>query len=280
MNKKANPIDLFEQALAECKPKWAIFEDRELRFFEWAWEFLRRNPDYIYSFALHQKREQEAAEHFENFQRKQKSNKIIAQMPIEYGLKAMDQHIAMSILAAARFGLRVFVDPEVNMPDDSIWDYELAAKRHAEFQLLEAYDQNQRLIYKPIQLTPKQEVMIIDTDSPKEAYYREINRIYARCKTNLKTRMSIGRDIKKYPAYIKAYDLYMWGMQDHRAIEKKGKRESCIQLKYIADYLHSQKSPEDNSRKLVDGGVISHINTAKGMTHGGYKELLKVKGTI
>ena len=43
------PDNNIKQALAELEPKWRSLD--ELHVYEWAWEFLRRNPEYIHESA-------------------------------------------------------------------------------------------------------------------------------------------------------------------------------------------------------------------------------------
>ncbi len=278
MSKKLKPAELFEMALAECLLKWAIFETRELKYFEWAWEFLRRNQHYINAYNYYFKRLHEHEQKYEDFLEARLHNRIVAHMPLS--LFDSEERFLEDIekLILITFGLCSFVGPDEEIMVEHTWMEQLAPKVHAELRLLMAYNSREREISN-LRLEKGDHIMLISEDAPIQAYRDELDRIEAKIKKKKKIEIGKGRDIHLYPQYLRAYDLYMWGKENGRGIKKGGKIESCIRLKYIADYLYSRQSPDDKTPKLKPSGVLSYIEIAEDMIHGGYKRLLKRKGT-
>ena len=278
MSKKLSPIELFEMALAECLLKWAIFENRELHFFEWAWEFLRRNPHYIRAYIQYFDRLHRHEQKYESFLEKRLHNPIIAHMPLDLYENEEKYLEELEKLILHSFGLCSFVPPDEEIMVEHIWADELAPKVHSDLRLLMAYDFETGEIrnFRP---EKNERIMVINKDAPIQPYRDELDRIEAEKKNKKKPEIGKGRDVHLYPQYIRAYDLYMWGKAEGRGIEKGGRIESCVQLKYIADYLYSQQSPDDKSPKLKPSGVLSYIEIAEDMIYHGYKRLLKRKGT-
>lgn len=265
--------DLFEQALRELEPKWASFEGKKLKYYQWAWEFLRRNPYYIRAHQNHIRRNHDASEQLARFIQAREESPIAAHIPMSLYQDEMGALTALEEMIAHSFGLKVLIPPESEIATDHVWIGELAQKAHSDIRLLMAYDFETRTVNN-FKLEDGDHLIVVNKYAPRKPYDDELDRIFASKKDKSKPKTGKGRDIKKYPDYIKTYDLHMWGKQEGRSVKKQGEYKSCIEWRHIADYLKLQRKPS------ADSTVIGYLDIAEDMIHGGYKRFLKRKGTV
>lgn len=95
---KLKPYEFFDLALAERATVWEIFENRELCFFEWAWEFLKRNPHYIRAFENHINRNYDYNERFARFVQAREKGGIVTHIPVSHFEKEMDRLFALETI--------------------------------------------------------------------------------------------------------------------------------------------------------------------------------------
>ncbi len=259
--------DKFKEALAELEPKWAHFG--HIQIFQWAWEFLRRNPDYIHAMAdLDKEADRQAAAHAELL-RKKSENKLLKDVssPIFEEPDTVKTHKAEEI--AMKFGLTVLLSPKCQMINDTYWAYELAGKAHSDFRLGQAMDDEKRIV-KNLELLPDEDILIINYRTHPQTYTDQIKKMYER-KGPVEDLPQY--HIDKFPEYLKMYDLRKWGEQEGRMVKRQGIYKSCIPWSQIGAYLCPGAPYSTNMLRKRMAAVESYIN-------GGYMELLKHKGGI
>ena len=158
------------------------------------------------------------------------------------------------------------------------WQEHLIGKRFSEFYLDKSLDKKSRVI-KNLELGEDEDVLIINYNTPYQAYADEIKKRYEQRDKTEKLPQFL---IEKYPDYLKTYDLRTWGEQEGRMMQKQGEDKSCIGWDDIGQYLYEQNLSKAKDKKrirqLSTQGISSQYKSAKDLIEGGYKKLLQYKG--
>lgn len=106
----------FKQALAELEPKWAHFKHNQI--YQWAWEFLRRNPAYIQAIAdLDNEVEKQTKEHKE-FLLKKSQNKLLKHSSSVFLNPSQTIKSIKAEEIAIKYGLTILLSSDCDMAKD------------------------------------------------------------------------------------------------------------------------------------------------------------------
>ena len=249
---------LFANALAELEARWRKFE-KPLLIFQWAWEFLRRNPYYIQAIKeLEAEAEQQRLTHVQILSAKQK-NLITRHAPFDlFKISSVFQSVKAQQIAA-NVGLSVLRHPDSEMPEDIYWGYDLIGKVQSDYRLEQAKDEEARTI-TDLQYFSDEEIIILNFNTPYYIYQELIETKYKEREKLERKKQSF--PIELFPVYLKIYDLRTWGTEDGK--------EPQIGWERIARYLDPENPPPVST-------VKKRYAAAKDLIEGGYKSLLRHK---
>ncbi len=224
------------RALKELEPEWARFK-RGLDHYQWAWEYLRRNPQYGIdsAAALRLWDEWEEKQTPKSFKR---ATKAIKQIHDQYGLD---------------FPLPI--NAKVN---ERCWGEHLNGKYWSQAKVKSDYRSGKI----SINLGANERVMVIDLNTPYQFYQKMVKDMYEELGLDVPLP---SLQIKKFPIYLKVHDLRTWGEKNPNA---KGK--ASISWREIGIYL-SPRTPF--SVQLVR----KQYAAAQELIQGGYKKIVKYK---
>ncbi len=252
---KLKSSSVLDQAIIYHLPLWEKFP--ELEIYQWAWEFLRRNPEYIKdSTAFREKWTawDKANSHIDVFDRKE---------PFEL--------IQMERLITKKYGISGHFTHDREIEHPYYWSENLVGKLYSEMKgkcVVEREDKNGNK-FVTVQLFKDDDVVIINYNTPAQLYKNEIDRKYeVHAKAFPKSRRF---HPKNFPLYLKAYDLRMWSIENgFYTKDSEGKIVSDITWDEIAEYLY----PGQNKSTQT---VRKHFKSAEDYIYGDYKKLLLYK---
>lgn len=236
--------ELILQAVKELAPRWALY-DRELEFFQWAWEFLRRNPDYrrLAIEALH----------------------ALAEWHKNKNHESLTRFLSLAEKISNKYGLVVPLHPDEEITAENRWNEKLNGKYWSQAKVKAGTIEPGKIFIKP---ESHERVLVIDLNTPRQTYIRIINEMFAEGGLNSPIPAF---QVSKFATYLKGYDLRVWGEQDGRAIrEWQGKTMSCISWNSIGRYL-SPRTPLSVQRVRRQHAAVEEY------IRGGYKLLVKYK---
>lgn len=236
--------ELILQAVKKLAPRWALF-DRELAFFQWAWEFLRRNSDYG-PIAI------EALSALNEWYRSKNYNSLM-------------RFLSLAKKISDKYGLVVPLHPDEEMVAENRWNEKLNGKYWSQAKVEAGSIGPGKIFIKP---ESHERVLVVDLNTPRQTYIRIINEMFA--EGGLDSPIPAFQ-VSKFPTYLKGYDLRVWGEQEGRAIrEWQGKTVSCISWNSIGRYL-SPRTPLSVQRVRRQHAAVEEY------IRGGYKLLVKYK---
>lgn len=225
------------RAVKELEPEWARFK-RGLNHYQWAWEFLRRNPQYCLDNAA-------ALELWDEWEQRQtpksfkRAMKAIKKIQDQYGL--------------------VFPLPLDAKVSERCWGENLNGKYWSQAKAKSNYNSSGKI---SINLDVNERVMVIDLNTPYQFYQKMVKEMYEEMGLDVPLPSF---QIKKFPTYLKVYDLRTWG-EHHPNAEGK----PSISWREIGIYL-SPRTP------FSVQAVRKQYAAVQGLIRGGYKEIVKYK---
>lgn len=252
---KLKSSTVLDQAVHYHLPFWEKFTLLEI--YQWAWEFLRRNPEYIkdsLAFRKKWKAWEKANGHIDVFDREEPSDLI-----------------RMGLLITTKYGICRHFSPDREIEHPYYWSEHLIGKLWSEIKgrCVVENDDDEGNKTVTVKLSEGYDIIVINYNSPDQLYKDEIDRRYAQQQKKFSKAPRVYPE--KFPLYLKTYDLRMWGIERKLyTTDSAGKTVSEPTWEEIAEYLYPG---QNKSVQTVRG----HFKSAEDLIYGGYKNLLLYK---
>jgi hypothetical protein len=268
--------DYMARALKELEPIWEHFDD-DMTAEDWCWEFLKRNAEFQKDwkkvaqarrkFLQLSEKEQIPIKGYSYLTGKAYEDAVhvedeIGQRVKKYGLGSWPRAIEEfdNPMDVTGKGGLYFISCPANKKGRSVWRAGLFV--------------NAGIIPR---LSKNEDVLIIDYDVPVGLYVKQLMTMYER-KGKPKAGELPSISIRKYPAYLRVYDLREWGIRNGMLkTDGEDKEISWPTFDDIMSYINSiadrPESPRINSVNVAQ----KHRKVAQELIDGGYKRLLRYK---